>query len=119
MLKRVVMILLGGVILTLAIAPVALAWTPQEIYDDYLDNGKLDREYTCKELKEVVGDATINQYGNQTIVDGIEQIYTKQCRNELPYTGFQLAMAVIVALILIGGGIALGYFARERRRQKS
>lgn len=119
MVKRLVLVLLAATLLTLGMSAVALAWTPQEIYDDYADNGKLDRDYSCKELKEAVGDASIDQYGNQTIVDDLKLIFEKQCRDEFPYTGFQIAIAVIVALLLIGGGIALRFFTRRHRPQNS
>jgi len=37
-------------------------------------------------------------------------------RDAFPSTGFQIFMAVLVAVILIGGGIALRRFSRSQRR---
>jgi hypothetical protein len=47
----------------LAAASGALAATPQDIYRDYTDNGKLDGNYTQAELESAVKNAAVQQYG--------------------------------------------------------
>ena len=118
MVKRLSLILIGAFLLTLAMSSLAFAATSQDIYNDLADNGKLDGSYTCQELKTAVGDATINQYGDQTVIDDLRQIYNKQCRGEFPFTGFQLALAAVVAVALIAGGFAIRFFTRSRKPQK-
>ena len=44
-------------------APGALSATPQEIYRDYADNGRLDRAYTPADLERVLKNAAVQQYG--------------------------------------------------------
>ena len=47
MVKRVILILAAALLLVFAMTSLALAAaTPQDIYDDYLDNSKLDNTYT-------------------------------------------------------------------------
>ena len=119
MVKRVALILLAMVFITLALAPVALAATPQDIYNDYIDNGKLDQKYTEAELQAYLNDATLHQYGHPTAVDALDQIVRELIRSEFPFTGFQIAIAAIVAIALIGGGFALRHFTRGHKPQKS
>jgi hypothetical protein len=114
MLKRLIVILLGAVFITLAFSSLALAATPEEIYNDYRDNGKLDQSYSCQDLKTAIDDATLNQYGDQDIMDAIRTIYEKQCRNEFPFTGYQLLITCIVAVVIIVAGFALRRFARTK-----
>jgi hypothetical protein len=42
----------------------ALAATPQEIYRDYADNGRLDGQYSPAELRLALKNAAIQQYGS-------------------------------------------------------
>jgi hypothetical protein len=115
MIKRSVLVVILATAICLAMASFALAATPQDIYADWADNGKLDGTYTCEELKAALGDATINQYGDEAILDAIETLYNEQCRDEFPFTGFQLMIAGIVAVVLIAGGFALRRFARPQK----
>lgn len=41
----------------------ALAATPQEIYRDYADNGRLDGQYSPADLERVLKNAAVQQYG--------------------------------------------------------
>ncbi len=51
MVKKIVLLMLGTVLLTLLLTTVAWAWTPQEIYNDFAEHGKLTRDYTDAELR--------------------------------------------------------------------
>jgi hypothetical protein len=44
-------------------APGAFSATPQEIYSDYADNGRLDRAYTPADLERALKNAAVQQYG--------------------------------------------------------
>ena len=44
-------------------APGAFSATPQEIYRDYADNGRLDRAYTPADLERALKNAAVQQYG--------------------------------------------------------
>lgn len=64
---------LGTGILTVASvvmlwAPGALAATPEEIYKDLADNGRLDGTYTQAELQAYVQSASVQGYGNPVVI---------------------------------------------------
>jgi hypothetical protein len=44
-------------------APGAFSATPQEIYSDYADNGRLDGAYTPADLERALKNAAVQQYG--------------------------------------------------------
>ncbi|MET0938213.1 MAG: hypothetical protein ABWY51_03200 [Gaiellaceae bacterium] len=44
-------------------APGAFPATPQEIYSDYADNGRLDKAYTPADLERALKNAAVQQYG--------------------------------------------------------
>jgi hypothetical protein len=44
-------------------APGGFSATPQEIYSDYADNGRLDNTYTPADLERVLKNAAVQQYG--------------------------------------------------------
>jgi hypothetical protein len=113
--KRLALVVVAATVICLALVSVALAATPQDIYDDWADNGQFDGTYTCEELNTALGDATINQYGDQDIIDALEDLINEQCRDEYPFTGFQLTIAGIVAVVLIAGGFALRRYARTQK----
>ena len=119
MLKRVVLILIGSILATLLLTTVALAWTPQDIYNDFVTNGKLTRTYTDAELHAYLNDATLAQYADQETKKRLDSaVYSLVNRNVFPFTGFQIAMAVIVVVCLIGGGVALRVFTKPRKHRE-
>ena len=56
----------------LVAAPGAFSATPQEIYRDYADNGRLDNAYTPADLERVLKNATLQQYGPGTVGGGLK-----------------------------------------------
>ena len=44
-------------------APGAFSATPQEIYRDYADNGRLDSKYTPADLERALKNAAVQAYG--------------------------------------------------------
>ncbi len=119
MLKRLALLALGSVIITMLFAGVAIAgWTPQDIYDDFAKNGKLTRDYTPAEMRAYLNDASLAQYGSKDIKDPLDHVVVdllNQDRDTFPFTGFQLMIAGIVVVVLIGGGLALRHFSRPQR----
>jgi hypothetical protein len=114
MIKRLVLLVLGAMVITLLVTTVAMAATPQDIYNDFADNGKLDGTYTQAELRAFLNDAYFKAYPPHNI-DTLNQIVTEMLteRETFPFTGFQLMIAGIVAVVLVGGGLALRRFARS------
>src|SRR5660398_336738 len=58
----------------LVLGVTALAATPQDIYDDYEDNGILDGTYTQAELEAYQADATVHQYGNADTLASLDEL---------------------------------------------
>lgn len=113
--KKALLLIIAVVLMMFALSGVALAATPQDILDDYADNGKLDGKYTDAELQAFLDDATIQQYADRSDVAAINQIITELLgRDEFPFTGAQLALIAAAAVALIGGGFALRRFTRRR-----
>jgi hypothetical protein len=97
----------------LALAGPALAATPQDIYNDYADNGKLDGTYTDEELQAYLDDAVIQQYGDPEVVAALNALVQQMLsqageeRSTFPFTGAQMAAVAAGALALLGGGLIL------------
>jgi hypothetical protein len=116
MFKRVILLVLGSLVITLLLTTVAMAWTPQEIYDDFAQNGKLTRDYTDAELRAYLDDATVAMYGDKGIKDRLDDAVMDLLEREtFPFTGFQLMIAGIVVVVLVGGGITLRLLSRPRK----
>lgn len=119
MVKRIPLVLLGVVVATLLLSAAALAWTPQDIYDDFSANGQLTRDYTDDELKAYLNDATVAAYANQSVKGRLDNTVSQLInRDTFPFTGFQIMLAVVVVVVLIGGGVALRLFTRPRKRSQ-
>jgi hypothetical protein len=120
MVKRVILLVLGSMVITLLVGAVAMAWTPQDIYDDFAANGKLTRTYSDGELRAYLNDATLAQYGDKDIKDRLDNAVKELInRDEFPFTGFQVAMMAIVVVVVIGGGVGLRLLSRRKARQDS
>jgi len=60
--NRLTLLILGSVVITLVLTSVAMAgWTPQDIYNDYAQNGRLTRDYTEDELRAYLNDVMFVQ----------------------------------------------------------
>ena len=115
--RKAVLLVVAVVFLVLALSGVALAASPQEIYDDYAADGKLDGKYTDEELEAYLDDALIDKYGDPAIVAELDTLVTSMLgddHEEFPFTGSQLFLIALVALAFIGGGVGLRRLARSR-----
>lgn len=115
--KRALALLLAVVVLVLGLCTVALAATPQEIYDDYAADGSLDGTYTEAELRAYLADSTLDQYyppALLTELDSIVKSRLEEGHGEFPFTGAQTALIVFAALAVVALGVGIGGFARSR-----
>ena len=110
MVKRVFIVVLGAMLLTCFMATLALASTSEDIFND-LQDGKLDGKYTPEELEAYNNDSTYSEYPPVTNPDTTDP----GDRDEFPLTGFQMLVAGVVAVGLVGGGFALRRFSRSRQ----
>jgi len=119
MVKRLVFVLLGALVIALVMTSAAMAATTEEIYNDFADDGQLNgtkAPYLDQDLRSYLNDATLHQYGNPTIIDRLDdRVNEELTRDTFPFTGFQLMIAGVVAVILVGGGIALRRLSRSQK----
>jgi hypothetical protein len=101
--------LLACVVLVLVAAPGALAASPNQIYRDYADNGRLDSRYSRADLERALRDVQIQGYGGPTVKSGvlaaIQGALAPQTSG-LPFTGFDLALMALggASLLTVGAG---------------
>ena len=115
--KKTLFLILAVVILSVVLGTMAFAATPQDIYDDYADNGKLDGTYTDAELQAYLNDATLHQYPpNATKVQELDALVRGMLsdRDEMPMTGFEITLVAVGVLVLLGAGLGLRRLARAR-----
>jgi hypothetical protein len=111
--KKILILVATTIAMTLLVAGSVMAATPQDIYDDFADNGKLDKTYTQTEINAYLNDAQIQQYGDPNIIRDLDNLLNS--RDTFPFTGFQMMLAGIVAVVLISGGVALRFISRPRK----
>ncbi len=117
--KRVILLVLTSVVITLLVSAAALAWTPQEIYDDFVANGKLTRDYSDAELQAYLNDASGAEYMDSSVKGQLDTIVHGLIdRSEFPFTGFQMLIAGIVVVCLVGGGVGLRVLTKPRRARE-
>ena len=116
MVKKLVLLFLAVVVIALLLAPVALAagHTSQDIYNDFINhNGKLTGSYAQAELKAFLNDGPFWQYHQTNATQITSYIDQLLGRSTFPFTGFQMLIAGIVAVALVGGGFALRRVSRQ------
>lgn len=128
-------VLAVALVLVFGLGGVAFAASPQDVYNDYADNAKLDGTYTAAELNAYLNDATVEQYGSADVLTPLDTLVTKVLdamdagddfatalakalgtdtdgRGEFPFTGMELIVIGLGAALLIGGGLTLRRVAR-------
>lgn len=111
MAKKMILTVALALVVVLALGGVALAATPQDIYNDFADNGKLDGSYSKAELEAYLADATVHQYGdpyNLGVLDTlVKQMLAAKTTTAFPFTGLEIALIAFGAVALLGGGLVL------------
>ncbi len=111
--KRVIIFLIAVAALVMAFSGVAFAakTTPQDIYNDYADNGKLDGTYTNAQLQAYLNDATTAQYADEATKGELDTLVksklTGEDRSEFPFTGMEMGLMLLAAGVLVGAGVFL------------
>jgi len=70
--KRATLVLVAALFVVLALSGIAFAQTPQEIYEDYVLDGRMDGDYTDAELQAFLENALIHQYGDPAVMISID-----------------------------------------------
>ena len=102
----------------LVAAPAAQSATPQAIYRDYKDNGKLDRPYSKADLQRALKYAAIQGYPRVGVQGAVQQALGAQAvkaQGGLPFTGLDLALMAAGGALLLAAGTTLRKFGRARK----
>ena len=127
---RMMVVTVACAVATAVGAPGAFGATPQQIYKDYADNGRLDKNYSSADLKRALKDAVLQGYPGQTSGAGLAPTIKKKLASgvaaspkslpaakragALPFTGLDLALMVTGGLGLLLLGAGLRRFARNK-----
>lgn len=100
-------------------APGALGATPQRIYRDYADNGRLDQHYSKGDLQRAQKDAALQGYPKVGVRGAVEQALGAQAavtpKGGLPFTGLDLALMAAGGAVLLAAGTGLRRVARAKK----
>jgi len=108
-------------------APGAMAASPQQIYKDYADNGRLDHKYSQADLQRALKNAVFQGYnlgGNLHATvkksshpsSGVlgSQLPQAHRAGTLPFTGVDLALMTAGGLGLLGLGAGMRRLGRNK-----
>ena len=115
--KKALLLLILTLLMLGVLGGVVFAATPQDIWNDYDDDGELDGVYTEAELRAYLNDATLHQYppdGSKirrldALVRGLIS-----GRDRFPFTGTEIALLAVGVVVLLGAGLGLRRAARAR-----
>jgi hypothetical protein len=102
----------------LGAAPAALGATPQQIYRDYADNGRLDHQYTKADLQRALRDAALQGYPHVGVQGAVQQALGAQAvkpKGGLPFTGLDLGLMAAGGALLLAAGTGLRRLGRAKR----
>lgn len=99
-------------------ATAASAASPREIYRDFAADGRIDGNYSTRDLESALRDTTLQGYGAGNFAPAVKQKLRNQGNagqtlgsprrsGTLPFTGLDLALLVGGAafLLVLGGGL--------------
>jgi len=105
-------------VLALAVAPAALGATPQQIYRDYTQHGRLTNNYSRADLNRALRDAALQGYPRVGVQGAIEHALGAKAvksRGGLPFTGLDLALMAAGGALLLVAGTSLRAFGRAKK----
>jgi len=91
--------------------------TPQQIYRDYADNGRLDAKYSQADLQRAQKDSALQGYPHVGVQGAVEQALGAQAvksKGGLPFTGLDLALLAAGGGLLLVAGTGLRKFGRAK-----
>lgn len=101
----------------------ALAATPQQIYKDYSDNGRLDHKYSQADLQRAQRDLALQGYPHVGVQGAVAQALGAKAlgaeavkgNGGLPFTGLDLALLAAGGGLLLVTGAGLRKIGRAKR----
>ena len=91
--------------------------TPQQIYRDYADNGRLDHKYSQADLQRAQRDAAQQGYPSVGVQGAVEQALGApgvKASGGLPFTGLDLALLAAGGALLLVVGTGLRKFGKAK-----
>jgi hypothetical protein len=115
---RTIAVLLGvGAALLLGAAP-ALSATPRQIYYDYVTHGRLTHHYSQADLERALRSTLLKGYSHghgPGMTTHIQvEVPPPTTQGGLPFTGLDLGLITLGAVLLLAFGAGLRRFARAR-----
>ena len=105
------------VVVSLSAAPAAFGATPQQIFKDYADNGRLDHTYSHSDLLRAQKDAALQGYPRVGVQGAVEKALGAQAvksKGGLPFTGLDLALLAAGGALLLVAGTGLRRLGRAK-----
>lgn len=102
----------------LGLAPGALAATPQQIYRDYAQHGRLTHNYSRSDLQRALRDAALQGYPRVGVQGAVQQALGAQAvksRGGLPFTGLDLALMTAGGAALLAAGTGMRALGRAKK----
>ena len=115
---RMILVAVACAMVAMVVAPAALGATPQQIYGDYAQNGRLDQRYSEVDLQRALGYAALQGYPRVGFKGAVEQALASQAvkpSGGLPFTGLDLALLAAGGVVLLVAGTTLVRLGRARR----
>jgi hypothetical protein len=109
-------------------APAALAATPEQIYDDFAADGRLDGSYEIADLQATLQSPIVQGYPDRTVVTQLRPTIQRRVaaqrqpleeaveRGGLPFTGLDLALLTAGGMFLLAFGASLRRLAKVKQR---
>jgi hypothetical protein len=100
------------------VAPAANAATPQQIFRDYAQHGRLTHSYSRGDLNRALRDAALQGYPRVGVQGAIEQALgakAVKARGGLPFTGLDLALMSAGGALLLAAGTGLRALGRAKK----
>jgi hypothetical protein len=98
--------------------PAASAATPQQIYNDYADNYRLDQSYSKADLTAALKFAALQGYPKTGVQGAIQQALGAQAvktTGGLPFTGLDLGLLAAGGALLLVAGAAMRKLGHARK----
>jgi hypothetical protein len=134
--RKAILLIATVALFVLAFSSVALAASPQDIYNDYAQDKKLDGTYTVAELRAYLGDAGVRQYGATAVLAELDGVVKglialaeagtdgqtpgttakpgTDGRSSYPFTGAELLIVALGGIALIGAGTVINRLGKNR-----
>jgi hypothetical protein len=109
-------------------APAALAATPEQIYEDFAADGRLDGNYEIADLQATLQSPIVQGYPDRTVVTQLRPTIQRRVaaqrqplgeaveRGGLPFTGLDLALLTAGGMFLLAFGASLRRLAKAKQR---